>query len=285
MVGYLTERAVDSPSLCADVLLVHALKCERLHLYTDPDRPATDGELTVLRDLVRRAAAGEPVQYLVGTWSFYGCEIAVDRSTLIPRPCTETLVELALASFRSARAGSSEPATIIDLCTGTGCIAIALAKSLRSASPQPRILATELSEAAASLARCNVERNGVSATVEVLQGDLDAPLEGRGLEKSCEMICANPPYISDSEWREVPRNVRDFEPESALRGGADGLGVVRRLMSAAHRWLRSGGCLLVEIAASQGEAALQLATEAGLVESTVVKDLEGHDRVLRARQP
>lgn len=308
MTAYLSDRRVESPSVCTDLLLASVFKCPRMELYMDADRPASAEELAALRECVKRAGSGEPVQYIVGSWSFYGCEIAVGPATLIPRPSTESLVDAALSVLReSAPADAdSRPRRILDLCTGSGCIAIALARSLlasggsrrhlawsgtATAAPSSagatdiRVIATEIVPEACALARQNAQSNGLSQWIEILDGDLDMPLAGRGLEDSFDVVCANPPYISDAEWVLVPKSVRDFEPESALRGGTDGLDVVRRVVACAPKWLRPRGSLLVEISFSQGPQALELARAAGLVEATLVKDLEGHQRVLMARRP
>ncbi len=308
---HLASRGVDSPQACADLLLSQALGCARLNLYMDADRPATVEELTVLRAFVRRAVDGEPVQYIVGSWGFYGHDFAVDRSTLIPRPSTETLVDEVLAVLREPSGASRGECarTIVDLCTGSGCIAIAVAATLAKTSskrhslawsrmgpavPQGnapvdtaladiRIVATDLVPEAIALAKGNAQRLGVDRWIEFLEGDLDAPLAGRGLEGAVDVLCANPPYISDAEWAEVPKNVRDFEPATALRGGVDGLAVIRRIVAVAPNWLRPGGALVVEVAASQGASVALAATVAGFTGVRVVKDLEGHDRVIVAR--
>ncbi len=306
IVGYLTARSVDSPAICADLLLAHVLRCDRMRIYMDIDRPANPEELLALRGLVQRAGQHEPVQYLVGTWSFFGCEIEVTPATLIPRQATESLVEEVLRRIRSTpRVEASCEVRIADLCTGSGCIAIAIARSLmaerggrkrlswqRASEAQTevsaipdlgvRIYATELVAAAAELARKNVKALGLEASVEVLEGDLDAPLCGRELEGTFDVVCANPPYISDAEWEVVPTNVKQFEPATALRGGSDGLDFVRRIVSSAPRWLRIGGSLVVEISSSQGAAATALARDHGYGSVQVLSDLEGHPRILAA---
>lgn len=317
---YLVERKIDSPAVCGDLLVAHVLRCDRMRLYMDADRPASSEELAELRALVQRAGRHEPVQYLVGRWSFYGCDLEVGPSTLIPRPSTEALVTAALDRLRSSGAetsagtGSSErrEPRIADWCTGSGCIAIAVMRSLVAARKAPRQLAwkdanteiagddaaidsavqptraiacfaSELIPAAAELARRNVQSNGLSDIIEVREGDLDSPLMGRSLEGTFDLILSNPPYVSDEEWKAVPPNVRDYEPATALRGGHDGLSVVRRVIAAAPKWLRPGGTLLVEISSTQGLAAADIATAHGLIDVHVLPDLEGHPRVLACR--
>lgn len=304
MVDYLTQRSIDSPKVCTDLLISHVLNCDRMRLYMDQERPASPEELEKLRALVKRAGQSEPIQYLVGSWSFFGCSLEVGPCTLIPRPSTEALVEEALDRLRAVRDGANDlPGLLIaDLCCGTGCIAIALARSLLASRTGRRtldwsvaqqhqlvstldlqIVATEIDLAAVELARRNVKSNGMDGVIEVVAGDLDAPLEGRMLEGKFDLVGANPPYISDLEWAEVPKNVRDYEPHLALRGGHDGLDIVRRTIECAPRWLKPGGSLLVEISFSHGEAAMEIARAAGLSDVRIRKDCDGLDRVLCAR--
>ncbi len=304
---FLAERGVESPQLCADLLLANVLGCERLQTYVDADRVATGDELARLRDLVQRAGRHEPVQYLVGRWAFHGCELEVGPSTLIPRPCTELLVEEAVRVAAAACEAGATPPCIVDLCTGTGCIAIAVARALRTlrtgrrqlawkGSEQNerggsdgevlrglRVIATDVVPAAVDLARRNVAAHRLESVVEVVQGDLDGALAGLGIEGTVGVLCANPPYISDVEWKDVPQNVRAWEPETALRGGVDGLDMVRRVVGCAPRLLRAGGVLLCEIAASQEQSALEIASSGGLSEAVVLRDLERLPRLLRAR--
>lgn len=285
-----------------------------MRLYMDVDRIAESAELELLRSLVKRAGRHEPVQYLVGRWSFFGFELEVGSSTLIPRPSTESLVSLAIERLRAVNDANAGPLRIADLCTGSGCIAIAIARSLMLSQggrrqlawqrgsagesgellPAPdesavergrvcEVYATESSAPAAALAQRNVDAHKLGAVITIEVGDLDRPFVGRGFENSFDLIVSNPPYISDVEWAEVPRNVREFEPESALRGGIDGLDMVRRVLSCAPIWLKPRGTVLVEISSSQGAAAAAIAASHGLTEIEIRPDLEGHPRVLAAR--
>ena len=304
---FLAERGVESPQLCSDLLIAHVLGCERLEIYIDADRVATAEELAQLRDLVQRAGRHEPVQYLVGRWAFHGCELEVGPATLIPRPCTELLVEEAVRIVGAASEISSAPLCIVDLCTGTGCIAIAVARALRAQRTGRRqlawkgsdanqrtasevdslrglrVIATDVVPGAVELARRNVAAHRLESVIEVVQGDMDGALAGLGVEGTVDVLCANPPYISDVEWKDVPQNVRAWEPETALRGGTDGLAMVRQVVACAPRLLRRGGTLLCEIAASQEQLALQIASSSGLMEAVVLRDLERLPRLLRAR--
>ncbi len=308
MSPFLAERGVESPQLCSDLLLAHVVGCERLALYLDADRVPTPEQLSKLRELVQRAGRHEPVQYLVGRWAFHGCELEVGPATLIPRPCTELLVEEAVRCATATGEVAATPLCIVDLCTGTGCVAIAVARALKaqrmgrrqlawtgggSNGPRAteedalrglRIVATDVVPAAVELARRNVAAHRLETVVEVVQGDLDGALADRGIDGAVDVLCANPPYIGDAEWADVPRNVREWEPESALRGGIDGLDLVRRVIECAPRLLRPGGVLLCEIAASQEHAALAIAASAALTDAVVLRDLEQLPRLLRAHR-
>lgn len=278
-----TKRNLDSPKLSAEILLSHVLKAERLKLYLDPDREATKGELDALRGLVGRALKDEPVQYLTGEGWFFGLPLAVDKRVLVPRPCTEMMVETVLQRSRpaadvggAAGRASGEGVRILDLCTGSGCVAIALAKNLKGAT----VVATDVSEDALTVARGNAARHGVA--VEFRCGDLFGAL-GEADRGSFDFIVANPPYIPDREWKDVPANVKNHEPTLALRGGADGMQLVRPIVEQAADWLKPEGTLMVETAASNAALTLQLAEEADrYAEGRIVKDLEGHERFVVA---
>lgn len=282
MAGAFREKAIDSPRLCAELLVAHVIGCERLRLYTEADRPASDLERDHLRSLVARALKHEPVQYLVNEAWFFSLPFRVDRRVLIPRPSSETIVENLLQTIRAepglAPGGS---AVIADLCTGSGCLAVALLKNL----PNARAIATDLSLEALEVARINAERHRVSDRLELLSGDLLAPLDGHPAAHALHAIVSNPPYIPDHEWASVAPNVKDFEPESALRGGEDGMRFVRPLVERAPALLRPGGVLMVEIASCTADAALELARSHPMLrDARIIDDWEGLPRVLVARR-
>ncbi len=275
------ERGVESPRLCAEMLLAHALKCERLHLYMHADRPATVEERDLLRALTTRALAHQPVQYLVGEGWFFSLPFTLDARVLIPRPATETLVEHALQHFRSAGVGAP---LIADVCTGSGCIAIAMAKQL----PGARLVATDVSAGALDVARVNAARHAVDSRIEFRPGDLLAPLQRAAEGAMFDAILSNPPYIPDHEWNTpgmVGRNVKGQEPELALRGGEDGLKFVRPLIESAPALLKPGGALTIEFADSTADAVIRLAQAQPLLrEARILKDCDDLPRVLFARR-
>lgn len=267
------KRGVDSARLSAEMLLAHVLGVGRLKLYTDPDRPATDLERAAFRDLVERAAKHEPVDYLVGRAPFFSMMLRVDRHVLIPRPSTETLVEHVIQHARRTP-GFAAPA-IADVCTGSGAVAIALAKHL----PGCRVVATDISPEALAVARANAAEQGVEERIDFRQGDLLAPLMGLRFK----YLVSNPPYISDAEWGQVAPNVKDYEPTLALRGGEDGLKFIRPMLAEAHHVLDTPAQVVIEIASSQKQAVTALAGHSPrLSNPQVLADHEGLPRVLVA---
>ncbi len=270
--GYLEKQGVQSPRLSAEMLLAHVLSVPRVSLYTDLDRPAGDLERAAYRELVERAAAHEPVQYLVGRAHFFSMVFEVNADVLIPRPSTETLVEHVIQHAKRTP-GFRDP-VVADIGTGSGAIAVSLAKHL----PGARVIATDLSDAALAVAQRNAETNGVADRIEFRRGDLYEAMGER-----VNYLCSNPPYISDAEWAEVESNVKDYEPTGALRSGADGLDHLRPLIAQAGEHLLEPGQLVFEIAASQRGAVLELAGSATHIDGAhVVADAEGFDRVLVA---
>ncbi len=279
-----TRNKLDSPRLFAELLLSHILGCDRLKLYMDADRPATELERQTLRELVGRALKNEPVQYLVGEAWFYGMPLHVDRRVLVPRPSTETIVEQVLQHAR-AEPGfggkSGDGVCFADIGTGSGAIALVLLKNMSEA----RALAVDISADALAVARRNAQRHSLTDRVEFLQGDLLGPLEDHPAGRGLHYLVSNPPYIPDGEWDAVEPNVKDYEPHGALRGGADGLKFVKPVIEGAPKFLRAHGLLLVEIAAATAPAVLELAKAHPMLESArVEQDLEGLQRVLVARR-
>jgi release factor glutamine methyltransferase len=238
------------------------------------DEPTTEREVRFVDQMVARRAAGEPLQYVLGRWGFRTLDLLVDRRVLIPRPETEVVAGLAIDAARS-RPG---PPLVVDLGTGSGAIALAVAAELW---PDVEVWATDASAEALAVARANLAGLGRrSAAVRLAEGDwfdaLPHDLCGR-----IDVLVSNPPYVP--EGAHLPAEVAEWEPPTALLAGPDGLDAIRRIVAGAAGWLRPGGVLVVEIGDEQGTAATRLAAEAGLADARVEADLAGRDRALVAR--
>lgn len=267
----LSKRGIDSARLDADLIVAHALKVKRLALYLDLDRPLEEQELRAIRALVERRRAFEPIAYIVGEREFYGRSFEVNKDVLVPRPDTETLVEQALACLGSAPAGR-----VLDVCTGSGAVALTLAAEL----PERSFVASDVSAAALAVAARNAARLGVVERVELCQGDLFAAVDEA---ERFAAITANPPYIGSEELAGLAPDVREHEPRLALDAGSDALSFYRRLARDAPRHLAPGACLLVEVGYTQAAQVGALFAEAGLVEVRSAKDLAGTERVVVGR--
>ena len=267
---WLAARGAESPRLDAEVLLAFVRGCPRIALYTAFGETVPDAERGRFRELVKRRGAGEPVAYLVGSREFFSLPLAVSPAVLVPRPETEGLVVRTLDLCRSA-----EAPRIIDVGTGSGAIAIALAKHL----PRAEITATDISAAALEVARGNAERHGVAERIRFVHGDLCAAAEG-----PWTVMVSNPPYVREDEFAALPRDVREHEPRGALVAGPEGTEVVARLAVAAAAALAPGGWLLVEIGPAVADASLRLLEGAGLSVGPVLKDLAGLQRIVQARR-
>jgi release factor glutamine methyltransferase len=261
-----TDAGVASARLEAQLLLAHVLGCSRVQLYTGFDRPLAEPELARYRGLIKRRLDGESVAYLLGEQEFWGLPFFVDASVLVPRPDTETVIEVA----RGTRADLAAPCRVLDLGTGSGVIAISLAKEL----PGAQVVATEVSAAAAEVARRNAERNGVADRVEIRIGDLFAPVAGERFD----LIASNPPYIASAVIPTLSPEVRR-EPAIALDGGADGLVFYDRICAAAAAHLAPGGALVLEHGFDQADAVRARLEAAGLLRVTLVHDLGKNPRV------
>jgi release factor glutamine methyltransferase len=277
---FLARKDVDSPRLSAELLLSHVLNVPRIRLFTDYERPLVERELGAYRDLVKRAGEHEPIAYLTGKAHFFNLELDITPGVLIPRPETETLVENVLQTARNDLT-LAEP-RVLDLCTGTGCIAAAIAKNLKGST----VTAIDVSEKAVQVATRNIERLGLASRVTVLHGDLYEPLTDSVESRPFNLILANPPYIPTAQIETLDRNVREFEPVTALDGGLDGLTIHRRILEQASHRLVPGGRVYLEIAYDQGDAARDLAAQfPELGDVKILRDLGGRDRVLTARKP
>jgi release factor glutamine methyltransferase len=272
---YFARHGFEHPRLAAEMLLADVLETDRLKLYTDPDRPASPLERAAYRERVQRAARGEPVDYLIGHGPFFSLLFEVTPDVMIPRPSTETLVEHVLQHARRTP-GFHRP-LVADIGTGSGAIAVSIAKHLSEA----RVLATDVSRAALRVARANARRHGVEQRVEWREGALLAPLQAQ----RPHYIVANPPYIGDAAWARLPTHIRAYEPSGALYGGPDGMDILRPLIRDAPAYLPEGGQLVLEIGDEQNSAVRRAAeaTEA-LGRIQVLADHEGLPRVLVAER-
>ncbi len=261
--GYLADKGIENARLETEWLLAESLGLDRIGLYVNFDKPLTDDELAAVHSLVGRRAKREPLQYLLGSQEFAGLEFNVSPAVLIPRHDTEVLLAEALRVAPTAT-------TVLDVGTGSGCLAIALARQL----PQAQVTSVDLSPTALDVARQNAERHGV--IVELCQGSLLEPVVGRKFD----LIVSNPPYIPTADLATLQPEVRDFEPLLALDGGPDGLDCYRALVPTAAGQLTAHGWLVVEIGIGQGLVVQELFALAGFSAIFTAKDPAGIVRVV-----
>ncbi|HBO42495.1 MAG TPA: peptide chain release factor N(5)-glutamine methyltransferase [Planctomycetaceae bacterium] len=273
---YFAKRGADSPRLDAEILLAEALGCRRIDLYARFDDVPDDTRRARFREMVCRRAEHAPVAYLVGHREFYSLSFRVTPDVLIPRPETELLVVAALDRLK-ARGNGEEPASVCDVGTGSGAIAVTLAKHL----PSARLTAVDLSAAALAVARENARSHGVADRIEFVESDLFAALPP---EARFDLIVSNPPYVSESEWADLSPEVRDHEPRIALVAGPRGTEIIERLLAEAAARLKPGGYLIVEISPMIHEAVCSLVESSGTFASPeTIKDLARLPRIVCAR--
>jgi release factor glutamine methyltransferase len=271
------QRGIESPRLSAELLLSGVLVMKRIELYTQFDKVAGSKQLDELRGLVERAGKGEPIAYLVGKTEFYSLELEITPDCMIPRPETELLVERAIEFLRT-RSGNQ---FVCDLCTGSGCVAVAIARNF----PNARIIATDICDEALAVADENVKKHQLKNKITLLCGDLfDPVITGLDVEKFDLIVC-NPPYVSAPEFEKLERGVRDYEPRVALFAGEDGLDIYRRICEKVDEFLKPDGALMLEVGYRQGQAVKELLEKTGrLSEITVEKDMHDNDRVVTAKR-
>ncbi len=269
---FFEEKGISEAKRSAEHLLAHALGQKRIQLYMRFDQPVGGEELEKFRALVRRRLAHEPVQYLVGSTEFYGMEFALNSAVLIPRPETEHLVE-AVVDWSRAQEGSTAP-LLLDIGTGSGCIAIAIAAQL----PDCRITAVDISETALEVARSNAGRHGVGDRIDFLQHDI---LNGGFADDaSYDIVVSNPPYVASAEVPALQPEIVAHEPMIAVTDGGDGLTFFRSIAAQAGRLLKPGGLLAVEIGFGQSEDVRHILSDAGLTVTNVIEDYSGIERVV-----
>lgn len=268
----LTAARVGSSRMNAELLLMFTLGCDRAYLYAHPERPLTSEELARYHDLLAQRAQGMPAQYLTGHQEFWGMDLIVTPAVLIPRPETEHVIETVLTL---ARAEPNSPLGIVDVGTGSGCIALALAKEL----PAAIIDATDISAEALAIARANAARHELDSRIHFAQADLLAGMPAAAFD----FVISNPPYVGNSEEDQVELEVRKFEPRTAVFSGPTGMEVIERLIPQAHAALKPGGWLVMEISASVAESVRRQLGE--WKDLRITEDLQGIPRVASARRP
>jgi release factor glutamine methyltransferase len=286
---YLEKSGIEDPFEDAELLVLHAAEIDRLAAFVENPEAGKD-LLQKIRRLLRRRAQGEPLQYLIGHVDFLGLTITVGRGVLIPRPETELLAREAINIVRGSTAkvpvpkniehptskSEHEPYRILDLCTGSGCVALALAREL----PGARVYGCDVSQTAIRRAGINAALNHVG-NVAFLKGSLFAPVADAA---PFDMIVSNPPYIRTGEISGLQREIRDWEPRKALDGGEEGLDFYRRILSGAGGFLKQRGIVVVELGFGQAAAVTEIAKASGFKKIRVMKDYAGIERILRAER-
>lgn len=274
---FFKKRGAESARLDAEVLLAEARGSSRIDLYTAFNQEPTSEVREAFRELVRRRGEGTPVAYLVGHKEFYSLDLRVTEATLIPRPETEHVVIEVLdqaKAWRAAGGAQDRPLRIVDCGTGTGAIAVAVAKNL----PECEVTAIDLSPEALEIATYNIHQHQLEERVRAVAGDLLDPIDP---EPTIDIICSNPPYVSQSEYDDLPAEVREHEPRLALLAGPQGTEVIERLIRDAALRLVPGGRLIIELSPMIAGAVQQLVEQHGGYEGTkFIKDLAGHRRVI-----
>jgi release factor glutamine methyltransferase len=267
---YLQKHGMESPKVDAEWLIGHALKLERMQLYLQFDRPLNEAELTEIRELLRRRAAHEPVQYICGSACFFGLDFKVGPGVLVPRPETERLVDLALHQTK-------EGDRLLDICTGSGCIPLTMQHERKNTL---QVTGIELSPQALNYAKENADLLG-SQNVTWLEGDLLTPLN---TDQQFEVITSNPPYVAESERPQMGKDVLAHEPVMALFAENEGLQLIERLAQGVKKHLVDGGYFFMEFGASQGPAIKSLFELHGYREVEIIQDYSHRDRILKARR-
>ena len=271
---FLKNKGVDSPRLQTELLLAHLLNMPRMKLYLNFERKLSETELDNFRELIKRRGQREPLQHIVGSTCFCGLELAVDRQVLIPRPETELLAEQGWTFLNSLKTQHS-PLSTLDLGTGSGCLAIALAVHC----PMARVFAIDISAEALNLARQNAARHNVRDRIDFLQSDAFAALES---PKLFDLIISNPPYIPTADIQSLQIEVRDHDPRQALDGGPDGLAFYRRIATEAAPFLQPGGKIMLEFGDGQAAAIRKIFEYEKWIVEAIIEDYTQRPRILIA---
>ena len=269
--GYFEDAGIVQPRLEAEILLAHALDVDRLHLYMAPDKPLTSDERLRYRSVVKERRSGTPLQHVIGEVNFYGLRFRVDREALIPRSETEELLDQVIK-----RAPRDREIRCLDLGTGTGVIAVCMARYL----PKAQVTAVDISPSALEMARENAALNEVADRIEFIESDWFAHVEGK-----FDFIASNPPYIRSDELPDLAVEVRDHEPAVALDGGADGLDKIRKIAEGLRAYLQPDGVVLMEIGHEQGDRVKRILESIELVDVSVERDMAEKNRFVVGRCP
>jgi release factor glutamine methyltransferase len=270
---FLGRNGIENPRLNAERLLAFILKSDRVGLYLQFDKPLGAGERESFKALLKRRAGHEPLQYILGESEFMSLTFRVTPDALIPRPETEILVEKVLESFKPG--GNVR---ILEIGTGSGCIAVSLAKML----PESSIDAVDVNPSALALAKSNAERNGVTDRLHFIQADVRGNVIVPIAEPAYDAVVSNPPYVSLSDWPNLPKDVHDFEPRTALCDEGDGLTFYRIIAGKAKAILSAGGKLFFEIGFRQKDSVFEILQSNGYNNIKAFPDLNGIDRVVKA---
>ncbi|UCE78448.1 MAG: peptide chain release factor N(5)-glutamine methyltransferase [Nitrospiraceae bacterium] len=274
---FLTQSGIEDPSLNAELIVFHATGIDRLAAYRDnPD--ITEEQSNIINRFLKRRAQGEPVQYITGSVDFLGLMVSVGRGVLIPRPETELLVEKAITEVRSRKKSHKDSSSfrILDLCSGSGCVSLALARAF----PDATVYSTEISRTALDYAVKNAKANHIVNTV-FLHGSLFEPVER---QLTFDLIISNPPYIKTADMKDLQPEIKDWEPCEALDGGTNGLDFYRLIFKDAPLFLKQSGKVMLEIGCHQAVAVKEIAKKSGFQFFSTHKDLAGIERIVIAER-
>jgi release factor glutamine methyltransferase len=273
----LSTAGITNARLDAEVLLSHSIRKDRVWLITHRDDVLDDEKRRDFDEAIRRRTKREPLQHIIGNQEFWGLEFKVTPDVLIPRPETEFIIEAALAIVQDR----NRPVRIIDLCTGSGCIAVSLAKELTAA----HVIATDASEKSLAVARENARNHSVADRIRFLEGDLFEPLEELDIRGQIDIIVSNPPYVRESDLPALQSEVKDYEPLMALIAGPEGTEIAQRIIKHATEYLKKTGALIMEMGLGQAGALTRMTEATGAYSKPeVLKDLAGIDRVIVAKK-
>lgn len=276
---FLTQKGIDNPRLSAEILLAHQLNLTRVKLYIAYDQPLNEQEINGYRSLIKRRLNREPIQYITGTQEFWSLDFDVDPRVLIPRPESEILVEQVRLLHKQWLGNINRHPKILDLCTGSGALAISIAREIDNAS----ICASDISEDALTVASSNSKKHETDKQIGFIQGDLWQPIEKLGTK--FDFIISNPPYVASIDYESLSPEVRDHEPRQALDGHHNGMFYIEQIIMNGPKYLEPGGWLLIEMDPAQIEVALTMIEKKGnFSEKRCIKDYSHRDRVIIAKK-